>query len=91
LPVYKKLWRSNIPNVYRSEAFKLNQRILADAEDLGKFIPELIEINPHKKEDYRAGTIIIYDVGIDEIKYGGIWQLRWSQGKYLVRFVIRPT
>ena len=34
----------------------MNSSILSDAEDLQKCFKELIELNPHKKEDFRAGN-----------------------------------
>lgn len=80
LKEYAQLWKSNQRYLVRSNMFEYNVDIIAVSEDLCKYF-SLIELNSHKREEYLAG--------LDEIKYGGIFQCRGS--RYIIRFTLTPN
>ena len=51
---FKNAWRSISIFALRTHPFKFNTKIIHNAFDLHKYLPNLIELNEHKIDEYKV-------------------------------------
>lgn len=80
---FKYRWKGESSNLFKSETLDLNPRIAKSVYDFKKYLPNLIDLTPHKEYDYVSG--------VEDYKLCGIFEVGNGNLEVLMKVITQPN